>query len=300
MKTSVAQLLLSSPVEEMIPDGEDLSIEEGEGSDETANDLKEGELELMSEPESPVSMVIFDTDLPGAPHGTSHPVIEVSEEDESKEKTKKEKEASIWDWESKGHDGFLEWVKERAKTVPSHRGYDSAGLERAHSYLGKLDDEISKAMRNDLDGKLDANHIESIREQIQKGVHALEERLEMVSKWKKNLSNWKNKKADYEPEMVKNAQKISGVKGVMVTVPLLISRIARVCINGHVSSGHSLKELYARQVKEYDLSKREQAEVKQLLADMGLPMWEDRGFLPDSDVDLESTDNMDFGAKYKS
>ena len=98
---------------------------------------------------------------------------------------------------------------------------------------------------------------------------------------------------------MKEAQKITGVQGVFVTVPLLISRIARVCINGMVSAGHDIEDLYARQVKFYKLSDREQAEVMQLLFDMGYPMRQDRGFMPDQEFDPGSSDNMDYAANYR-
>ena len=51
--------------------------------------------------------------------------------------------------------------------MPKHSGYDSAGLERAVAYLDRIDSEISKAMRSDLDGSLNADHIENVRSQIE-------------------------------------------------------------------------------------------------------------------------------------
>jgi hypothetical protein len=52
-------------------------------------------------------------------------------------------------------------------------------------------------------------------------------------------------------------------------VPLLISRLARVCINGTVSAGHNIKQMFECQVAEYELTKREQTELSQLLSDNG-------------------------------
>jgi hypothetical protein len=281
--------LLVKPISDLIPNNEDIVVSPEDDYSEP-EDIEVSDESHLS-PDDQDIIVVLDSDLPGAPPGTSHPVIEVSEDD-AKEKTKKEKEHSIWDWDSHGHHGFIQWIKERGANVPRHSGYDSAGLARAHAYLEKLDDEISRAMKTDFEGVIDAKHIEAIRKQIQKGISALEERMEHVS-------SKKVKKASFTSDFVKNAQSASGVKGVYVTVPLLISRIARTCINGHVSAGHSLKDLYAQQVKAYSLTKREQAEVKQLIADMGLPMWDDRGLVPDSDIDI-SDDGLDLGPMYKS
>lgn len=218
--------------------------------------------------------------------------LEVFDEDPAQTK-KNEK----WDWGKRGPTGFIAWVKERCDDVPKHSGYDSAGLERAIAYLERLDNEVSKAMRMDLDGELDANQIEKVRSIIDNGVDRLNDRLDKVKSSKKKPR--KKKSDEISDSLVKEAQKITGVQGVFVTVPLLISRIARVCINGMISAGHDIEDLYERQVKFYKLSEREQAEVMQLLFDMGYAVKQDRGFMPDQDVDTASSDNMDWAANYK-
>jgi hypothetical protein len=241
--------------------------------------------------------------VPGAAH--SPEPIEVHESDiKEDDKAKldeaddsKSKKNEKWDWESKGPTGFVAWVKERCDSVPKHSGQDTAGLERAIAYLERIDNEISKAMRLDLDEELDANQIEKVRSTIDSGIERLHERLDKVKKSKKTS---RKKKSDFETEegLVKEAQKITGVSGVYVMVPLLISRVARVCINGMVSAGHDIEDLFDRQVKFYKLNVQQQAEVMQLLADMGYLVRQDRGFMPDQDVDPRSSDNMDWAANY--
>jgi ElaB/YqjD/DUF883 family membrane-anchored ribosome-binding protein len=252
----------------------------------------------------PAEIEIVIEELPGAPKGTHdpEPILEVSEED-GKDKSdldendaKKPKKNEKWDWEAHGPTGFVAWIKARIDDVPKHSGYDSAGLERAVSYMERLDNEISRAMRLDLDGELDANKIEAVRSQIDDGLSRLHDRLDKV---KKHSKSRRKKKADADYSLVKEAQKITGVQGIYVTVPLLISRVARVCINGMVSAGHDIEDIYAKQVKKYKLSDREQAETMQLLADMGYPLRQDRGYMPDEDVDFASSDNMDWAANYK-
>ena len=256
-----------------------------------------------------VSIVVDE--LPGAPAGTKdpepEPALEVADQaitttedaaaaaEDSDKKKKNEK----WDWESKGPHGFVAWVKERVSSVPKHSGYDSAGLERACAYLERLDSEISKAMRLDLDEELDANKIEEVRVQIDDGVARLQQRLDKVKKNKKS-SRKKKAEEDFETTgLIKEAQKITGVQGVYVTVPLLISRIARVCINGMVSAGHDIEDLYARQVKFYKLNDREQAEVQQLLFDMGYPLRQDRGFAPEDALEVNDSNGMDWAANFR-
>ncbi len=254
----------------------------------------------------PGEVEIVIEDLPGAPHGTHDPEpLEVSEHDKHDEDklevtdendAKKSKKPEKWDWESKGPTGFVAWIKSRIEDVPKHSGYDSAGLERAVAYMERLDNEISKAMRLDLDGALDANKIEGVRSQIDEGLSRLHDRLDKV---KKHSKSRRKKKADVDSALIKEAQKITGVQGIYVTVPLLISRVARVCINGMVSAGHDIEDIYGKQVKKYKLNEREQAETMQLLADMGYPLRQDRGYMPDEDVDFASSDNMDWAANYK-
>jgi hypothetical protein len=215
--------------------------------------------------------------------------------------------------------------------------------------MEKLDSEISKAMRMDLDSELDANKVEKIRSELDNGLSRLRERLDKVKDSKKSSKKRKKTAQELQPEinkvldrysdedlqswvadttlpgeewtaekvivqlanngeepgfeglgLTKHAQKITGVQGVYVTVPLLISRIARVCINGTVSAGHDIEDLYKRQVDKYKLDDREQAEVRQLLWDMGYPMREDRGFFPDDDLEVYDTDNMDWAANYRA
>lgn len=256
--------------------------------------------------DQPIEIEIHLDKLPGAPDGPDpepEPVLEVVEEEEEEEKNDTDKsddnskKSDKWDWASKGADGFIVWIKERFDTVPVHSGYDTAGLERAISYLDKLDAEISKAMRLDLDGDLDANKIEQVRSEIDEGISRLQSRLDLI---KSNKKSKRKKKSDYiNQSIIKEAQKITGVQGIYVVAPLFISRIARVCINGTVSAGHDIEDLYEKQVKKYKLNEREQAEVMQLLADMGYPLRQDRGFMPDED-DLTVFENgMDWAQNYK-
>lgn len=230
--------------------------------------------------------------------------LEVTDAPDDKDAKKKEKDDNdakakapkdSWDWEAHGHEGFLEWIKNRFKSVPKHSGYDSSGLERAVSYLEKLDNEISKAMRLDLDGKLDADKIEDVRAKIEDGIDRLYERLEKIKK------KTKKKKADFveDEALVKEAQKAAGVRGIYVMAPLFISCIARTCINGYVSAGHDMEGIFKKLSTKYKLNDREKMETIQLLADMGFPVRLDRGMI-DEEVDITSSDNVDWAANYKA
>jgi hypothetical protein len=194
---------------------------------------------------------------------------------------KKSKKDPKWDWESHGAHGFVAWIKQRLDEVPKHSGYDTAGIERAVAYLERLDNEISKAMRLDLDGALDANKIEEVRSKIDDGIARLHDRLDKVRAKKGK----RKKKSEADLSLVKEAQKIPTISGIVITVPLLISRIARVCINGTISAGHDIESIMKDQCEKYKLSPRERAELETLITDMGFPVRKDRGYLPDEDID---------------
>lgn len=216
-------------------------------------------------------------------------------DDNSARKSKKD---SRWDWDAavkdKGTDGFVVWIKERLDAVPKHSGYDTSGLERAVSYLDRLDNEISKAMRTDLDGQLDADKVEKIRAELDDGIERLHARIDKINKSKKH-----KKKSEFEPGLVKEAQKAPSVHGIVITVPLLISRLARAIINGTISAGKDTEALYTEQVEKYDLNMREQAELQQHIADLGFPILQDRGYAPNEDTD-RTKGNADWNGNYQS
>ena len=262
-----------------------------------------GELNII-EPETAVIIIAPEIDhpVPGAPEDVSE--IIVDDEEESKDKkddadlndARKSKKKDKWDWEEDGSKGFINWVNEKIKNVPKHSGYDTAGLERAMAFLEKLDSEISKAMRLDLDGELDADAIEKIREKIDSGLERLEERLELVKKKGKK----KKKTAQFNSSIVKEAGKAPNFTSMVVTVPLLTFKLARVCINGTISGGHDLEDMFERQCKKYKLNERERAELSQLLEDMGYPLRQDRGYFVDEVVDQTDTNNFDWNANYQA
>ena len=193
---------------------------------------------------------------------------------------------------------FLPWLSTRMKGVPVHSGKDTVGLERAISYLEKLNHLISKAVREDVNSVLDVNKVECAREEILNGLDRLHERLEKVQSSKYPKRN-KKKKADEEQEgLVKEAQKATRINGMSINVPLFISGLARVLINGMVSGGHDIEDMFQKLSKKFNLTSREQFELMQLLQDMNYPVRRDRGFLLDEEIDTTRSDNFDWNANY--
>jgi hypothetical protein len=211
-------------------------------------------------------------------------VIEVSEESHSPKATKEKGPKDRWDWQSMGLGKFMEWCQDRLNSIPDMSGNETTAIERGISYLERFNKEISRAISTDYDGDIDVKAIETVRKWIFESIKTLKSIFEQ-----RHETDYSNKAAAGEPDgkMVKEAR-TPYTGGIIVTVPLIISRCARVCINGTVSAGHDLPSLYHEQVKKYSLNTREQAELIQHLEDMGFPIRADRLMLPDEDVEIDN------------
>jgi hypothetical protein len=198
----------------------------------------------------------------------------------------------LWDWKGRGIKAFPSWLKNMMDNPPKHSGMDTVGLERCIAYFKKLDGIISTAVRTDLDGELNIGMIEKAREEIHKAIGRLEERYGRVNgnKFKKK------KKADEEDGegFVKEAQKASKF---VVTVSLLESHIARVCINAVVSAGKSMEDTFQKLAAKYKLSERERVSIVQLISDHGYPIRiREANF--DENFDPTSPDNIESIQQY--
>jgi hypothetical protein len=264
----------------------DVEIEEAEGNPE--EDLSFISVDEPSDSDKDGDIIFVLDAIPGAPEAKD---IEIAEEPEDVEI---EEEKDGWKW---NHSSFIPWMKGMIENIPKHSGYDSTGLEKAISYFEALDREITKAMRTDFKNEINSAHAEKARETIEKGLESLVERLDRVKTTKYKRHAKKSKGSDEQEGIVKEAATMFP-SALVVTVPLLISRIARVCINGVVSGGHDMEDLFQKQAEEYKLDNREKAEVVQLLSDMGFPIQGDRGFQIGVQVDRTKSDNRDWAANY--
>lgn len=273
-------LVISLPVGEEEPAGEDVVFYQEMPTDEQV-------IEMHAPAEVELSFKL--PHLPGCPDelvevsGNDLEVFQEKEEDKDKEKDKSKAADQPKD---------LNWVKDYLDHIPKHKG-ETLGLERSKSYLTRGLNMLSKMLQEDHDGKIDISKAEDARIEIENGIERLEK--ELVRRKKKA-----NKDGN---EIKKEGQKIASVGGIIVTVPILISRIARVCINGSISGGKDIEDLFHRQAKKWNLSEREKAEVVQLIQDMGYPVPRlDRGFQVDDKETYErsSTDNYDYPANYNA
>lgn len=259
-----------------------------------ADGAEEVTLELESPDGDFEEIVFLLPKIPGA-DDDGDIIIDEPAEIEVADETIEVEDKDPWDWSSRGLSGFLGWVQEMLANVPRHSGRDTTGIERVISYFEAINKEITKAMRQDFRNEIDSAKAEEARSEIENGLERLLDRLEQLrsTKYKRKKKSWVA-----DSGIVKEAQKATHVGGIVVTVPLLISRIARTCINGMVSAGHDIEDMLTKLSKKYDLTNREQAEVMQLLADMGYPVRRDRGFDLDEEISTTSSDNYDWAANF--
>jgi len=264
------------PMPDLVIDGDEFS--DGEIVEFNIEESDDGELVLT---------------LDKVPGGDDQEDIEEPTEIEVEPEEEVEVVQDPWSWDLTA---FLPWLSEKMQGVPRHSGRDTSGLERAISYLERLDKEISKAVRSDLDNQLAIDAVEKARDEIKDGIERLQDRLEKIvnTKYKKN-----KKKADEEDNnmLIKQA-KSTHVGGIVVSVPLFISTLARLCINGYVSAGHDIEKIFTKLSKEYKLSNREELEMMQLLSDMGYPVRTDLGMLNEKEIDPTSPDNVNWAQQF--
>lgn len=277
-------------------DPEDLEEDEPIGDieiDEPEHDVA-GEVTLQVGEENPEEFTFSLPQLPGS-DDVDEPEEEEIEVEEEEDEVEDPESQDAWDYGGKLVN-FLPWLVKMLQNIPRHNR-ETSGLERAIAYLSMIDKSISKAVRSDIREELDIAKIEEARKEIEDGIERLEKELEKRHSKKKQKNAFVN--SEYAGQLVKEAQKIAGVQGrIVVTVPLIISRVARTCINGMVSAGHDIEDLFDRQVKKYNFDIQQQAELMQLLEDMGYPLRRDRGFLRDEEIDRTRSDNFDWAANY--
>ena len=227
----------------------------------------------------------FSFSFPAVQTGET-PDIEVSDDDSSSSDSSSSSKThnapslpkDIWDWSAHGLDKLMPWVQERINGMPTHNG-ETVGVERLINYLKRLNGEISKAISTDYEGKIDVGTLEGARKWIYQTINTLEDAHEKLVD-----THYKKKKSASSEDGIKKEAFTPYGGGVMVTVPLVISAIARILINGSVSAGGDMATMYMDEVKKWGLDKREQLELVQHLADMGYPITRNRGFLPGEDI----------------
>jgi hypothetical protein len=262
---------------------DEIEVEKSEKDEEVSGHIEgEGEVTVQIGDQSPITKE-YSFDLPLVPGSESQDDIVVEEEQKADD--------DIWSWKL---ENFLDWAQNMMKNWPKHNGYDISGLERAISYGEALLKEFSKAARQDIRGILDVRTLEKARNSIMDGVERLKDRLEKLQ-----TSKSKKKKAfEVESGLIKEARAGRGAGNFVVTIPCLISGVARICINSTVSAGKDIEDTFHKMAKKLKLDEREIFQLAMVIEDMGYPLRRDRGILLNEEFDPTSSENFDYMPNY--
>lgn len=285
------QLNASDKKDDKKSEKEDEKDEEREAKNEDEKDEEDEEIVVLEfDNEKPFSFMM--PSIPGALDDSEIVIPEISVEEDDEEEAPKE--IDPWNWQHGGHSKFIPWAQGIVNMTPQHSGHDISGLERAIAWIMRLIKEFPKALSTDFKGEIDVGSSEELRDSLHAAVGQMNDRMERILSIK-----GRGKKASADKGMVKEAQKSTRISGVTITVPLLISGVARTLVNGTVSAGHSMEDMYDELKKKYAFTDREEFEIQILLSDMGYPIYQDRGRIGEQ-VDKSRSDNFDWAANYKS
>jgi hypothetical protein len=231
------------------------------------------------------------------------------------------------DWlNDQDHGRFLAYVKDKITKIPKHSGETIPGCERAKAFLKSIDNEISKAMRTDLEGIIDEQEIDALRKEIENMVERLDKQIKklkgtkkasldvrLISEGKCNKCNnnapmWHNV---YENKMVcmhceaeearnnDTIEKTAGTPILNVYMTAFERGIIGIIINSTISGGKNIEETYMRLKNKYNFTPREELAIQQLVADYGYPVYKDRGLINEPS-DPATGDGVDWQTNYQA
>jgi hypothetical protein len=244
------------------------TVSEDEKLTEEIISVAEGE-EYTQEAHSPVMLVPGGGAGPGPMAGPgpagSCPMAESKKDEESN------------DWRvSKKPKHFIVFLTNEMNRLPQPSSIlgNRSMMEKALGQYKKLDSYISNAMHSDYDDEIDVEKVDKIRAVLEKARDEVEDALEGLSHMMKQKKKMRRRRADdtHEGELVREA----GVPQFQLVVTPFQRAIAGALINGKVSGGRNLEELWKEAKEKYKMDDREELEILQVLADMGYPEFRDR------------------------
>lgn len=217
---------------------------------------------------------LFNTKLPEGKDG-----------EEAKEKLEEENKSWLETHDVEKFHDFLQEEMDRIKSPLAARSSLSE-MERAYNQWLELDKNVSKALRSDYESKLNVPVIDKQRVVIQNNIDQLQYLLDGIKKTKRN-----RKAEDNNGDIIKeaNTPKHTGLQTIMT---LFESAIVRSLINGVVSGGRNMEELFEIAKEKYDISEREELAIFQAITDLGYPTFKDRLRIGDDDQDVSDSENF--------
>lgn len=208
----------------------------------------------------PVEPVGVDTQKPD-----SLPVKEHSEEQMANDNRRWLKTQEVKDFPE-----FLLFESKRMKK-PQSCVNNRSETERALGQHRRLNTYISKAVQSDYDGALNTKNIDKLRKQIESNMDQLEHMLFSMNKMKKERKLM-SRRSNVQASITKEAT----LPEVRYYTTAFQRAIAGLIVNGTVSGGKNIDELYNKVKEKYKLDNREELAIFQIITDMGYPTFKDR------------------------
>ena len=222
------------------------------------------------------------------------------------------------------HAKFLEYALGRLNNLPRHSGKTTAGCERVLAELRRLDKELSRALQSDDKCLIDEDQAEKLRDTIYDYIEKLETALDkLLERKRKKKADLKIGKtilvrladgsgefgyylpvSDNSGEMLlpvsieeptaeqcqalasfeSGLHKEAGTARIMLVADPFLHEITKIIIEGTVSRGKNIDEVYAGLDSKYKFTDREHLAIQSLLKEKGMPMNKDLSRLGDKDI----------------
>ena len=174
-------------------------------------------------------------------------------------------------------------------------------IEHSLGQWKRLNNYISKALREDYKGILDVAIIDRTRNIIESYIDQLEQMLEFVQDAKRQRKKMRRRRAENEEENITKEATAPHFRGFQMLITPFQRAIAGALINGVVSGGKNMEELWKVAKEKYELNDRDELEIMQIVADMGYPEFKDRlkvGINIDDKTDSEEESDGEWQKQY--
>jgi hypothetical protein len=218
---------------------------------------------------------------------------------------------------------FMAYITEMYPAkIPKHDGKSPAACEVAIKFLKKLISEIATAIRKDdpVSPMLPIGQLENdFKFKIMSDIIVLKDHKKKLEKKisdslskkhtkKASLSEYDDESVDhedlegvYENILQKEAlQKEAFTPKLQVVVTAFERAISGIVINSVVAGGKPLEDVFEFLKKKYNLDKREELAIMQIIMDSGFPIFRDRGTISSEEGSEEESYGVEFIKNYFS
>lgn len=194
--------------------------------------------------------------------------------------------------------------------------------ERALGQNKRLNSYVSKALREDWKSELPVADIDRLRQQLEQNEEALERMLEAHHEMRRNRKQVRRHRRASDgsacpkcaaplwedgDELVCLACDAGGIRkeaatphfeGLQYQISAFERALVGTLINAVVTGGRDLEELFRKLEKKYKLDDREVLALRQILADMGYPVFKDRARIGEDEDPTDPDEPREWQSQY--